>query len=138
MCDVQKNNHYSITLFNPVEVADCYNMQVITKNELVNENNEDEIMVHTKSNSLYKLLTHTVVNDSVYGKRYLESFSDSHFAEPFIGRIAMDDISHFEVEEAEPLATVGVVLGVSAFAMIVLGAIAVNSVSNDVKSCSQR
>ncbi len=31
----------------------CYNMQHISKNELINENNEDEIIILTKNDSLY-------------------------------------------------------------------------------------
>jgi hypothetical protein len=76
-----------------------------------------------------------IENDTLYGKGLK---INPNGEEPFDGKIAMDDISHFEVEEAEPLATVGLVLGVAAFALIVLGIIAANSVSNDVKSCSQR
>jgi hypothetical protein len=76
-----------------------------------------------------------IENDTLYGKGLK---INPNGEEPFDGKIAMDDISHFEVKEAETLATVGVVLGVAAFAMIVLGAIALNSASNEVKSCSQR
>ena len=98
-----------------LQLTGCYNMEVITKNELVQENNKDEIMIHTRSNSLYKLLTHTVVNDSVYGKGYLKSFSDSHFAEPFTGRIAMDDILEIKQDKINWVETSALVIGAGLF-----------------------
>ncbi|MCK5467525.1 MAG: hypothetical protein KAI99_03425 [Cyclobacteriaceae bacterium] len=96
-----------------------------------------DIFIITKDNNRYHVgdWGYQIKNDTLYVKGLK---INPNGEEPFDGKIAMDDISHFEVEEAEPLATVGVVLGVAAFAMIVLGAIMVNSASNDVKECSQR
>jgi hypothetical protein len=90
-------------------------MQVISKQELIQENNEDEVMIHTKRNSLYKLLTHTVVNDTICGKGYLKSYSDSHFAEPFKGRIAMDDVHLIEQDKINWFETSALVIGAGLF-----------------------
>lgn len=95
-----------------LQLTGCSNMQVISKQELIKENNKDEIMIHTKSNSHYKLLTHKVVNDTIYGKGYLKSYSDSRFAEPFQGKIAMDDIHLIEQDKINWIETSALVIGV--------------------------
>ena len=94
------------------------------------------IFIITKDNNRYHFgdWGYQIKNDTLYGKGLKVNPNGE---EPFDGKIAMDDISHFEVEEAEPLATIGVAIGVAAFVTIVLGANALNSASNDVKSCSQ-
>jgi len=86
-------------------------MQVISKQELIQENSKDEIIIHTKSNSLYKLLTHTVVNDTIYGKGYLKFYTDSHFAEPFKGSIAMDEVQLIEQDKINWVETSALVIG---------------------------
>ena len=119
----------------------CTSLNVASK-ETIEEEFESgtlhgDIYIITKDNNRYHFgdWGYQIQNDTLYGKGLKVNPNGE---EPFDGKIAMDDISHFEVEEAETLATVGVVLGVAAFAMIVLGAIAMNSASNDVKECSQR
>jgi hypothetical protein len=119
----------------------CTSLNVASKETIQEELNSgslhSDIFIITKDNNRYHFgdWGYQIQNDTLYGKGLKVNLNGE---EPFDGKIAMDDISHFEVEEAEPLATVGVVLGVAAFAMIVLGAIMVNSASNDVKECSQR
>ena len=106
------------------------------KEELDSGTLHGDIFIITKDNNRYHFgdWGYQIKNDTLYGKGLKVNPNGE---EPFDGKIAMDDISHFEVEEAEPLATIGVVIGVAAFVTIVLGAIALNSASNDVKSCSQ-
>ena len=97
-----------------------------------------EIYMITKDNNRYHFgdWGYHIKNDTLYGKGLKINLNGE---EPFEGKIAMDDISHFEVEEAEPIATVGVILGVTTFVLIVLGIIVYNSASNDVaNSCEQR
>jgi len=127
-----------ICLFNYLA---CTTLNVASK-ETIEEELESgtlhgDIYIITKDNNRYHFgeWGYRIESDTLYGKGLK---INPNGEEPFEGKIAMDDISHFEVEEAETLATVGVVLGVAAFAMIVLGAIALNSASNEVKSCSQR
>lgn len=76
-----------------------------------------------------------IKNDTLYGKGLK---INPNGEEPFEGKIAMDDISHFEVEETDPMATTGVILGVAAFALLVFGIIAVISFNDSVRSCKQR
>ena len=97
-----------------------------------------DIYMITKDNNRYHFgdWGYHIKNDTLYGKGLKINLNGE---EPFEGKIAMDDISHFEVEEAEPIATVGVILGVTTFVLIVLGIIVYNSASNDVaNSCEQR
>ena len=128
-----------ICLFNYLA---CTSLNVASK-ETIEEEVESgtlhgDIYIITKDNNRYHFgdWGYQIQNDTLYGKGLK---INPNGEEPFDGKIAMDDISHFEVEEAETLATVGVVLGIAAFVMIVLGAIAMNSASNEVaKSCEQR
>jgi len=119
----------------------CTSLNVASKEtiqeELDSGSLHSDIFIITKDNNRYHVgdWGYQIKNDTLYVKGLK---INPNGEELFDGKIAMDDISHFEVEEAETLATIGVVLGVAAFAMIVLGAIALNSASNDVKSCSQR
>jgi hypothetical protein len=90
-----------------LKLTGCYSMQQVSKYELINEHNEDELVILTKSDSLYSIVTHTVANDSIFGKGYVKSvvsaetisknylkyiYSDLDFSQPFDGKIAMDNI----------------------------------------------
>ena len=138
MCKKICDSFLIVFLFNYLA---CTSMNVASKETIQEEVDSGtlhgDIFIITKDNNRYHFgdWGYQIQNDTLYGKGLKVNLDGE---EPFDGKIAMDDISHFEVEESEPLATVGVVLGVAAFAMIVLGAIAVNSASNDVKSCSQK
>ncbi len=119
----------------------CSTLNVASK-ETIEEELESgtlhgDIYIITKDNNRYHFgeWGYRIESDTLYGKGLK---INPNGEELFDGKIAMDDISHFEVEETDPMATTGVILGVAAFAMIVLGAIVVNSASNEVKSCSQR
>ncbi|MFC2094805.1 hypothetical protein ACFLSH_04170, partial [Bacteroidota bacterium] len=74
-------------------------------------------------------------NDTLYGKG-LKVNPDGE--EPFDGKIAMDNISHFEVEEGDALATTGLIVGVAAIGLLIYGIVVMNSASSEVaNSCSQ-
>ena len=76
-----------------------------------------------------------IKNDTLYAKG-LKVNPDGE--EHFEGKIAMDNISHFEVEEGDAMATTGLVLGVAAAGLLVAGIVMVNSTSSEVaNSCSQ-
>jgi hypothetical protein len=119
----------------------CTSLNVASKETIQEEIDRgslhSDIFIITKDNNRYHVgdWGYQIKNDTLYVKGLK---INPNGEELFDGKIAMDNISHFEVEEADPTATVGLVLGVAAFALIVLGIIAANSVSNDVKSCSQR
>ena len=119
----------------------CSTLNVASK-ETIEEELESgtlhgDIYIITKDNNRYHFgeWGYRIESDTLYGKGLK---INPNGEEPFEGKIAMDDISHFEVEEGDALATTGLVLGVAAFGLLVLGIIVTNSVSNDVKSCSQR
>ena len=97
-------------------------MQVITKDELIKENNEDEIIILTKNDSLYSFLTHSVVNDSVFGKGYVKSISDSDFSEPYTGKIAMDDVLEIKQNKINWDST-KLLIGVTLVSIVIVGGI---------------
>ena len=119
----------------------CTTMNVASKEsieeDLASGTLHGDIYIITKDNNRYHIgdWGYHIKNDTLYGKGLK---INPNGEEPFDGKIAMDDISHFEVEEADPAATVGVILGAAAIILLVYGAIVVNAVSNDVNSCSQR
>lgn len=127
-----------ISLFNYLA---CTSLNVASKEsikeELESGTLHGDIYIITKDNNRYHFgdWGYRIENDTLYGKGLK---INPNGEEPFEGKIAMDDISHFEVKEADPMATVGVVLGVAAFTLIMLGALMMISVNNDVKSCKQR
>jgi hypothetical protein len=90
-----------------LKLTGCYSMQHVSKYELINEKNENELVILTKNDSLYSFITHTVANDSIFGKGYVKSvvsaetisknylkyiYSDLDFSQPFTGVIAINDI----------------------------------------------
>jgi len=122
-----------------LQLIGCYNMQHISKNDLINENNEDEIIILTKNYSMYSFLTHTVVNDSIFGEGYVKSiksrkektnlenylknvYSDSDFSEPFTGKIAMDDILEIKQNKINWDST-RLLIGVALISIVVVGGI---------------
>jgi len=105
-----------------IQLIGCYNMQVITKNELIKENKEDEIISLTKNNFQYSLLSQTVVNDSISGTGYVKSVSDSDFSEPYTGTIAMDDILEIKQNEIDWDST-KLLIGVTVISIIIVGGI---------------
>ena len=119
----------------------CTSLNVASKETIKEEADSGtlhgNIFVITKDNNRYHLggWGYQIKNDTLYAKG-LKVNPDGE--EPFEGKIAMDDISHFEVEEGDALATTGLVIGIAAVLALVLGIIALNEASNDVHSCSQK
>jgi len=120
----------------------CTSLNVASK-ETIKEEVEsgklhNDIFIITKDNNRYHLgdWGYQIKNDTLYAKGLKVNPEGE---EPFDGKIAMDDISHFEVEEGDALATTGLVLGITAIAALILGIIAVNSIDNSLsESCSQK
>ena len=120
----------------------CTSLNVTSKETIKEEVDSGklhgDIFIITKDNNRYHLgdWGYQIKNDTLYAKG-LKVNPDGE--EPFDGKIAMDDISHFEVEEGDAVATTGLVLGVAAVGALILGIIAMNAASNDVaESCSQK
>lgn len=122
-------------------------MQHISKNELIKENNEDEIIILTKNDSLYSFLTHTVVNDSIFGKGYVKSvvsriedtsldnylknvYSDPDFSKQYTGKIAMDDILEIRQDKINWNSTKLLIGGTIVLIIIVGGVLILADFSN--------
>ena len=128
-----------ICLFNYLA---CTSLNVASKDsvkeEIKNGTLRSDIYIITMDNNRYHFGAwgYHIQKDTLYGKGLK---INPNGEEPFEGKIAMDDISHFEVEEGDALATTGLVLGVAAVGLLVLGIIVINSASDDVaKSCEKR
>ncbi len=84
-------------------------------------------------------MTHTVVNDSIFGEGYVKSIasrkektslenylknvnSDLDFIDPFIGKIAMDDILEIKQNEIDWDST-KLLIGVTLVSIIIVGGI---------------
>jgi len=67
----------------------------------------------TKDNNKYHFgdFAYHIENDTLYGRGLK---INSYGSEPFKGKIALDNISHFEVKEVDALATTGMILGAAA------------------------
>jgi len=127
-----------ISLFNYLA---CTSLNVASKEsieeELESGTPHGDIYIITKDNNRYHFgeWGYRIESDTLYGKGLK---INPNGEEPFDGKIAMDDISHFEVKERDPMATVGVVLGAAAFAFLVFGIISVIVIDDSIDSCSQK
>jgi len=126
-----------ICLFNYLA---CTTLNVASKESIEEEVESgtlhSEIYIITKDNNRYHFgdWGYQIENDTLYGKGLK---INPNGEETFDGKIAMDNISHLEVEEGDTAATVGVVLGVAAFALLVFGIISVIVIDDSIDSCSQ-
>ena len=112
-----------ISLFNYLA---CTTLNVATRVSIEEEMKggtlRSELYIITKDNNRYHFgdWGYQIVNDTLIGKGLK---INPNGEEPFEGKIAMDDISHFEVKETDTMATVGLVLGIAAAALLVFGLI---------------
>jgi len=127
-----------VSLFNYLA---CTTLNVATKESIEEEMKEgtfhSELYIITKDNNRYHFgdWGYQIVNDTLIGKGLK---INPNGEESFEGKIAMADISHFEVEEGDGLATLGLVLGTAAFLLLVYGIIGAIAIGNSFKSCSQK
>jgi len=127
-----------ISLFNYLA---CTTLNVATKESIEEEMKggtfRSEIYIITKDNNRYHFgdWGYNIESDTLYGKGLK---INPNGEEPFEGKIAMDDISHFEVEEGDPLATTGLILGTAAFLLLAYGIIVAIAIGNSFKSCTQK
>ena len=131
----------SILIFFLFNYLACTTLNVATKESIEEEMKEgtfrSEIYIITKDNNRYHFgdWGYNIENDTLYGKGLK---INPNGEEPFEGKIAMDDISHFEVEEGDAFATTGLILGTLAFLLLAYGIIAAIAIGNSFKSCSQK
>ena len=127
-----------ISLFNYLA---CTTLNVASKEsveeEIANGTLRSDIYIITKDNDRYHFgeWGYRITDDTLFGKGLKINLNGE---EPFEGKIPLDDISHFEVEEEDALATIGLVLGIAALGLLVFGIIITTSMSNDIKSCSEK
>ena len=127
-----------ITLFNYLA---CTTLNVATKESIEEEMKEgtfrSEIYIITTDYHRYHFGNwgYRIENDTLYGKGYKINPSGK---ELFEGKIPLDDISHFEVEEGDAFATTGLILGTLAFLLLAWGIIAAIAIGNSFKSCTQK
>jgi len=83
------------------------------KEEMKNDTLDGDIYIITIDNNKYHFgdWGYRIENDTLYGKGLK---INPYGTEPFNGKIAMEDISHFEVTEGDALATTGLILGILA------------------------
>ena len=96
-----------------------------------------ELYIITKDNNRYHFGSwgYRIENDTLFGKGLKVNPNGE---EPFEGKIAFDDISHFEVEEGDGMATMGLVLGIGALALLTYGLIFAIALGNSLESCTQK
>ncbi len=119
-----------ISLFNYLA---CTTLNVATRESIEEDIKQgtlqSELYVITKDNNRYHFgeWGYQVVDDTLIGKGLKINLNGE---EPFEGKIAMVDISHFEVKETDTMATVGLVLGIAAVALLVYGLILLAAVGD--------
>ena len=127
-----------ISLFNYLA---CTTLNVATKESIEEEMKDgtlrSELYIITKDNNRYHFggWGYRIENDTLFGKGLKVNPNGE---EPFEGKIAFDDISHFEVEEGDGMATMGLVLGIGALALLTYGLIFAIALGNSLESCTQK
>jgi hypothetical protein len=101
----------------------CTSLNIASKEEvkqkLENGTYYQELYLITKDNNRYHFgkRGYHIKNDTLYAKGLKVNMNGEV---PFEGKIRLEDISYFEVEELNTLSTVGLVLGIGALAITVL------------------
>jgi hypothetical protein len=107
------------------------------KQELESGTYYQNLYIVTNDNNRYHFgdWGYRIKNDTLYGKGLKINLNGK---EPFEGNIPLDDISYFEVEEGDAMASIGLVLGITLGALLLIGGIVLISFSNSLSSCSQK
>ena len=110
-----------------LNLTGCTYLEVINKED-VNEgraeiNLSDELYLTTKDFTRYHFLAYNyqIANDTLYGSGAIEASSS---IAPFKGSIALDEIINFEQNKPDTGATIGLIAGIIAVGVLVLGIIA--------------
>ena len=111
----------------------CYSLEVINKEDVdegqAEINLSEELFLTTKDFTRYHFLAfnYQIVNDTLYGSGTIEASSS---ITPFKGAIALDEIINFEQNKADTGATIGLIGGIIAVGLIVLGIIVAADISD--------
>jgi hypothetical protein len=111
----------------------CTYLEVIDKEDVdegrAEINLSDELYLTTKDYTRYHFLAYTyqITNDTLYGNGAIEN---SSVITPFQGAVAFNDIINFEQKKSDTGATIGLIAGIIAVGLIVLGIIAAADISD--------
>lgn len=113
----------------------CTTLNVATKESKIEEMESKkftgEIYLVTVDNLRYHFeeWSYNVKNDTLYGNGYEVSEVGNI---PFRGAIPTEKINYFEFKKADALATIGLVVGIAAATMVILGVIWSVSITNSL------
>jgi len=111
----------------------CTSLEVISKEDVDKGQTEinlsDELYLTTKDFTRYHFLAYNyqIVNDTLYGSGAIEASSS---ITPFKGAIALDEIINFEQNKPDTGATLGLIGGIIAVGLVVLGIIAATATAD--------
>lgn len=131
----------NVLIISLINFFGCTTMGVATKESVEKEAKEgtleSELYIITFENNRYHFgkWGYQIKRDTLFGKG-LKINPDGE--EPFEGKIAMDDIRRFEMEEGDTAATIGLVLGIGAAALLAIGILYSIALGNSLESCSQQ
>ena len=135
-------NKYTIYLliFSFVHFMGCHSFEPVSKSnmqEIFDSDKNYAVKLLTKDYTEYHFdgYMYSVKNDILFGTGTKVQLNREV---PFQGSIALEDIIEYKIKTSDTGATLGVVLGVLAFALVVLGIITAISLNESAKSCEQR
>jgi hypothetical protein len=104
----------------------CTYLEVISKEDVTEGRAEinlsEELYLTTKDFTRYHFLpaNYQIANDTLYGKGSIESSSP---ITPFQGKVALNEIISFEQKKSDTVATIGLIAGITAAVLLILGII---------------
>ena len=103
----------------------CYSMQDISKEELLNEAEIDDIEVYTMNDSIYSFekSNYHISNDTIYGNGFVKFSEDADFKDEVQDTIAMDNIQKIKSSQIDTLNTTLIIVGSLLFITLVVGII---------------
>lgn len=111
----------------------CTYLEVISKEDITEGRTEinlsEELYLTTKDYTKYHFLpaNYQIANDTLYGKGAIESSST---ITPFQGKLALNEIISFEQKKPDTVATIGLIAGITAAVLLILGIIVSADISD--------
>jgi len=127
----------SLLFFSLLNYLACTTLSVAPKESKIEEIKigkfSGEIFLVTVNNSRYNFdeWHYYVKNDTLFGNGFEESVVGEI---PFKGAIPVEDINYIEIKKADTLATIGLVLGISAAILLIWGLIWSASLTNSLST----
>jgi len=117
----------SITVASLLNLAGCFSMTEISKEEFISRENKDAALLLTNKMESYQLEQglYIIKADTIYGKG--SKLLDDGTKQPISGSIPLNDVIVFNVEETDLLGTILLTLGVAVitvfFGLMIYGGI---------------